>query len=555
MPLDRPSIAVILKRIHLFRGADDQVLEDAAALAEEVEYPAGATIYLQDSAPDYFFIVASGKVQISYSTRSNPKVSLGQLEEDDYFGEEVLELNWPRQCTAEAVSDVTLLRISVDHFKSMLELIQPLSQRLQFILDSFKLMLQIDLPWREADEAVYFIARRHIVFLFRMIAPSVIAGTFLIPLLIYFYIQTNLVTILGLLIITFILDLAKFVWDFVDWTNDFYIVTSHRVVYQERVVLLYDSRQESPLPAIQSSTITTTQWGRWLGYGNVAIRTFYGTLLFRNVANPEQTNAVIQQQQIRAQVTQRKVDIRNIGKFLDERIRSGPKLPTFGLPKKPPPPPDPMREFLSTMFHLRYETGHTIIYRTHWFILIQKTFAPGLILFSLLLLFLLSAFNRFEYLSLSATCGVVFVFGAVVGAWWLYQYIDWHNDLYLITVDQVVDVNKKPLGREERQSALIKNIISIEYRRLGLSGLLLNFGTVYIRVGDKQLTFDDVFRPSEVQRELFHRLAEVGTQERQAQIEAEKQRLGDWFASYDERVRKQSETKPPAPFPPVRDGF
>ena len=94
----------------------------------------------------------------------------------------------------------------------------------------------------------------------------------------------------------------------------------------------------------------------------------------------------------------------------------------------------------------------------------------------------------------------------VIFGWWLYQYIDWHNDVYLITSDQVVDVNKKPLGHEDRQAAPLKNILGIEYKRLGIIGLLLNFGTVFIRVGDRQLTFDQVFNPSEVQRELFHRL-------------------------------------------------
>ena len=56
--------------------------------------------------------------------------------------------------------------------------------------------------------------------------------------------------------------------------------------------------------------------------------------------------------------------------------------------------------------------------------------------------------------------------------------MDWHNDIYLITPDQVVDVNKKPLGHEERQAAPLKNILGIEYKRLGIIGLLLNFGTV-----------------------------------------------------------------------------
>ena len=66
--------------------------------------------------------------------------------------------------------------------------------------------------------------------------------------------------------------------------------------------MLYDSRQESPIEAIQSTQTKTSQLGRWLGYGNVAIRTYIGTILFRSVSNPEQVMALMQEHQARAQI-------------------------------------------------------------------------------------------------------------------------------------------------------------------------------------------------------------------------------------------------------------
>ena len=120
----------------------------------------------------------------------------------------------------------------------------------------------------------------------------------------------------------------------------------------------------------------------------------------------------------------------------------------------------------------------------------------------------------------------------MIFTWWLYNYLDWHNDIYLITGDQVMDVNRKPLGKEEKRAAQIKNILSVEYKRIGIIGLLLNFGTVYIRVGEAVFTFDDVFNPSEVQRELFHRISQRSLKEQQAQAEAERQRMADWLTVY-----------------------
>lgn len=236
------------------------------------------------------------------------------------------------------------------------------------------------------------------------------------------------------------------------------------------------------MAAVQSTQTNTSQWGRWLGYGNVAIRTFIGTILFRNIAMPEQVMALIQEQQARAVFGQYRSELRTIKKSIDSRIRSGPKA---AVPLGPPPPqvqPNAMRQFLSTMFHLRYEFGGTVTFRTHWFILLKKVGAPSLLLFGLFVLLVSSVSNKFAALSVQATCGLVFVLGIVIFGWWFYQYMDWHNDVYLITFDQVVDVNKKPLGHEQRQAAPLKNILGIEYKRLGIIGLFLNYGTVYIRV-------------------------------------------------------------------------
>ncbi len=92
--------------------------------------------------------------------------------------------------------------------------------------------------------------------------------------------------------------------------------------------------------------------------------------------------------------------------------------------------------------------------------------------------------------------------------WYLYQFMDWNNDIYQVTSEQVMDVKRTPLGREDRKTAMLENILSINYRRRGLIGVLLNYGTVNIQVGTESLIFDYVRDPSSVQREIFRRMAE-----------------------------------------------
>ena len=78
------------------------------------------------------------------------------------------------------------------------------------------------------------------------------------------------------------------------------------------------------------------------------------------------------------------------------------------------------------------------------------------------------------------------------GIWWLYQYVDWRNDIYVLTLDKIFDIERKPLTREDKREASLANILSLENARIGLTGLILNYGTVTINVGNEKLTFDYV---------------------------------------------------------------
>jgi hypothetical protein len=550
MAVEPSSIVAMLKLIHLFRGVDETKLDSAVGLMDIIEKPAGEVVYNQGDDPDYFYFIYSGRVRITRQySRSNPPVQLGYVEEGDYFGHEILEADWSRQVTAETITEVILLRLDVPRFKVLLDIVPILAQRLQFILDSYRLMITKQFNWHGPEEYFYLVARRHVLFMWLHILFPTLFGVTVPPVLLFFTIGSGFsVTLLSLFILATIITLGWWIWAHVDWANDYYIITNRRIIFQERVVLLYDSRQESPNEAIQSTSTNTSQVGRILGYGNVSIRTYIGTILFRDISNPEQVMAMIQEQQVRAQTSQRRAEIRAMETTLERRI--GMTQTPIQPPKPGPEPakPSALQKFLSDLLHMRYEVGGTILYRTHWFILLGKVWLPLTLIIGLIVVVSLGTVSN---LPLYAICGVSGLLGFFLFLWFGYQYWDWHNDIYLITPDQIVDVNKKPLGHEERRAAPIKNILSIEYQRLGILGLLLNFGTVQIRVGDQQLTFDNVYNPSEVQRELFHRLAAKNYAEKQTQAENERQRLADWIAAYH---RVTHRNQPPSN-PPARSGF
>jgi hypothetical protein len=195
------------------------------------------------------------------------------------------------------------------------------------------------------------------------------------------------------------------------------------------------------------------------------------------------------------------------------------------------------------MFQLRFEVGGAITYRTHWYILLTKIWIPTL-LFLFLQTFLIARIARWtSFMSIGGALAFVGLCDLILGVWWGYKYLDWRNDFYMVTDDQVVDVNKKPLGHEQRRSAPLRNILSISFERLGIWGLILNFGTVRIKVGETELTFDNVYNPNEVQREIFKRMTEQDYKQTQDKIADEERRLADWIEAYH-RVRAVKTIQP-----------
>jgi len=130
--------------------------------------------------------------------------------------------------------------------------------------------------------------------------------------------------------------------------------------------------------------------------------------------------------------------------------------------------------------------------------------------------------------------------------WGLYQYIDWSNDIFQVTEDQIMDLDRKPLGKLEKQVAPLESILSTEARREGFMAVLFNFGHVYISVGGSQMVFEDVDNPSSVQQDIDRRRVGRRDKQERSRADAEHERLVEWFAMYHEssrEIRQEQETQ------------
>jgi hypothetical protein len=536
------GILAVLNSIYPFRGMDDEWIQVVANNLGEEHYDPGEAIYRAGDAADKLYIVYSGNVRLRLPAEIEGEV-LATHKQGDFFGHEVLEEPGIRQTTATAISDVTVLSIDESHLIYLAENVPDVAEAFELMVVSFNLILRLQFAWLGENEAIYYMARRHIFFLIeRLLILVTLFGATSVGLL-WFLATAQGAVLLPVIAASLLLVIltVMIIWVIVDWSNDYSIITSQRILFRELIVFLYDSRREAPLSAILSVTTETSLLGRMLDYGDVIVRTFTGMILLPFVRKPDHVARIVEAEWYRARTSLTRAERAAV----EHRIREIVGLPSSapaplpvpaGVPlpegEEEPDRPNWFQRIFADLFYLRFERNGAIIYRKHWWILLGHIIWPTLALAAFFAI--VGYYLSLPVVFLPSVVGWLLFTLILLGllAWWLYEYVDWRNDFFMITDEQILDVYRKPLAREERRVAPLRSIQSIEFERLGIIGLMLNFGTVYIRVGDTQLTFDQVFNPSEVQRELFNRLATREYRERLAEQQREQERMSQWLSTY-----------------------
>lgn len=563
MPIEHAEIRELLQQTPLFSHYETENVAELADLFQPVRYHAGETVFNIGDAPEGFYLIFEGRVDLMIP-EPREFVAFARLLRGDFLGEEALLYEQDRPYRAVAQEETILLRLDTEAFLQICDQYPSLVRYLEVSVDSRRLSVQKSFPWLGENETIYVITRRHRIILwarlFIPVAFSIAVGFFSASLQFAWFPGQSLGIIAGAIGLP--ITLGWLVWTYLDWRNDYFLVTNRRVVWVEKVTLIYDSRQEAPLNTIMSVGVEKTRVGSLLGYSDVVVRTYVGTLRMQEVAHAEVISNMIESYWHRSETFNRRRESR----AMERKLRQKLHLP---LPEgEEPPEPEKMQApgrtdvedtlearepgFLSWLFsdfmRLRYESGGTITYRKHWFVLIRTTWIPGLG-FALTLSLIVWRFSGgLDFLPLGPTLVALLIVLAVFFLWLLYHYIDWRNDIFQLTYDQIIDIDKKPLGKVQRRSAPLENVLSIEYERLGFWGLLFNFGTVYISVGNTRLTFDYVYNPSEVQQDIFYRMGERLEEVRQFEIESQRERIAEWIASYhrkSDELRNLRRNAPP----------
>ncbi|NLB71395.1 MAG: cyclic nucleotide-binding domain-containing protein [Chloroflexi bacterium] len=540
MTTTNESLIQLLRESALFSAMEDIDLPVIAEVMVAVELPAGEVLFVADEERDGLFIVEAGKL-IGREAQKGAELPY-QRGDLIGLGSSAYPHTW--QEDVQALSDSQLWFIPNEQLASLCDQSQPFQETLTVLASSQNLIRTIPKPWLEADEKVSLITRKHPVFLlFGAIPPIVV---FLLILLGLYYLQAvyPIAALFGMLA-AFFFCAIWLAWNVHNWSNDFYLITSKRMVWVEKVSGFYDSRQEAPLGTLISVGVHTTQPGAILGYSDVIVRTFIGDIRFERVAHAKTIGKLIESYWAKSKHIDLELDARAIRRALRQKFGKAPEEVSakeleheYGIENELPQQEMGFFQWLfSDFMKVRYEGAGVVTYRKHWLILVQKNLLPllGLLLTAALMIAVVTRnITGIDYkMALTLGSFLLFVFAATM----FYQYVDWRNDIFQLTPNQVIDLDRKPFGQESRRAAPLENILSIEYERRGIIPMLFNFGTVYITVGNSQLTFNDVWHPSDVQRDIFARMGTNIQDKEHRQTIQERERIAQWFKVFQEETQ------------------
>ena len=107
--------------------------------------------------------------------------------------------------------------------------------------------------------------------------------------------------------------------------------------------------------------------------------------------------------------------------------------------------------------------------------------------------------------------------------------------------NHILEVYRKPLGREVRRAAPLENILSTEVDRRGIIGLILDFGIVRVNVGTEQLDFEGVFHPGIVQQDIVRAQEAFIAQRREGEQQQQRREMIEWLGAYHEEIASQKD--------------
>jgi len=154
------------------------------------------------------------------------------------------------------------------------------------------------------------------------------------------------------------------------------------------------------------------------------------------------------------------------------------------------------------------------------------------------------ALNYWTFLPTTSVYAISTLIFLVLLLIWGYNYWDWRDDKYQVTPDQIIDIDRKPLGKEEKRAAPLENILSLEHSRPGFIPMAFNFGDVSISIGGSKFVFEGVSNPALVQQDIFSKMNSRKEKKAASDKARENKKMALWFEAYGEAMQTVDQKHP-----------
>jgi CRP-like cAMP-binding protein len=548
------DLAELVQALHTARHRiplDEEQIKALAARALIREVMRGEIVMEQGAEPDALYFVISGQLS-AVDISSAEKRALSYHAAKTFVGEQGMIYGRPRAARVDVISDAKLAFWDRATFEWLLGQNGQVRPFFEELYQHRERRSRQPFAGRQPDEVTIVHARKHPLMLFNALTlPAVLLLLSLGLIILLSQLQELPTILIGVTAgFTIMIPVLWGAYNFIDWRDDEYIVTSKRVIHIERYVFYGEERDEAPLVRIQDVTVHASNiWERLLNYYDVTIQTAgAGKIVFAGITDAEQVKETIFEERAKAQERREAADIGNIRKALAQR--TGRQIPELDRPVDVLPATtgafarNKTRQLPRLLDYLwprmSVVQDDTITWRKHWFVWLAKTWPALLLTVTLSSLAILALLSLPPFTALNQgtwIAAAILGFGAFAAyTWYIYLYDDWHKDVYIVTHDRIIDVESSSfrLRGEQRREGTFEVVQNITYVIPSFFHRLLNMGNVTIETAGtaETFTFRSIFNPSAVQQEIFNRMVAYQEEQRQKQRIREDLRTAEWFGQY-----------------------
>lgn len=429
-------------------------------------------------------------------------------------------------------------------------------------------------PWLKQDEDVILVSHRHSIWLWLRIILAFLISYSIVGLLALvarlFSHPFSTLTYALVLLTPLVLLLT---WYLIDYYNDYYVVTTHRLVRRDQVLLISENRVDAMMERVQDTVLNTRLIGKIFNFGDLNISTAAtgGVVRFNMLPEPAKVQEIIAGLQSKRRAFLQAEERENLRHMMLQKlnIRIIPTFPARALPEGTAAPTvdhpmggffkrlfSPVRRFFRWLWRfpetayiwlvslaskrageeikkeraakkrsLGEQDPDTRVYRKHPWFLFRAAAIPIITLAISIIILLIPGRPLIEAGIPPLIMGGLWTWVFICMFWLWFRVENWRNDKYILTRLHIIDIYALPLGlREEVKQAEWSKVQNASFVIPYFWANLLDFGTVTVETASTFGNFEflHVPHPAVVQQEVFLRM-EVARQASEAKARAAQQ--------------------------------